>query len=60
MELHSLIVPMGIVTYAMLWFQVLTGARLVKMNFRWHRVFGRLTIVSASIHAGLVLYLQFV
>ena len=58
MELYSLIIPVGVVTYGMLWFQVLTGTRLIKINFRWHRIFGRLSIASASVHAGLVLYLQ--
>jgi hypothetical protein len=56
MELYKLAVPLGIATYAMLWFSVLSGTRAIKVGFKWHGRFGLVGIVLASVHAGIILY----
>ncbi len=56
MGLYKLIVPFGIFTYLMVWIQILTGTRVIKVNFKWHKRFGFIAIISASLHASLVIY----
>jgi hypothetical protein len=59
MEAYQIAVPIGIVTYALLWLSVLSGTRVIKVGFNWHRRFGLVGIVLASIHAGIMLYVKY-
>jgi hypothetical protein len=59
MQLYDLIVPAGVVTYGLLWMSVLSGARKIKVGFKWHRRFGVIGIIAASFHAALVAYHRF-
>ena len=58
MALHDLIVPVGVFTYAVLWLSLLSGKRIIKVGFKWHRAFGMTALIAASFHAGLVLYYE--
>jgi hypothetical protein len=59
MGLYQLAVPVGIATYAIFWLSVLSGTRVIKVGFNWHRRFGLIGIVLASVHAGIILYFKF-
>lgn len=50
------ILMFGVLTYALVIFNVLTGKRILKMNLAWHRVMGHLTLLCATTHLGIVLY----
>jgi hypothetical protein len=59
MGLYALAVPLGIATYCIMWLSVLSGTRVIKVGFNWHRRFGLIGIVLASVHAGIILYFKF-
>jgi hypothetical protein len=59
MEAYEIAVPVGIATYALLWLSVLSGTRVMKVGFNWHRRFGLAGIVLASVHAGILLYFKY-
>jgi hypothetical protein len=59
MALYELAVPLGIATYATMWLSVLSGTRVIKVGFNWHRKFGLTGIVLASVHAGIILYFKY-
>ncbi|MDP3998483.1 MAG: hypothetical protein Q8P89_02610 [bacterium] len=52
----------GIALYLMLIFQVLTGSRILKVNFKYHRINGWLILTLAFLHGFLALglYLGYV
>ena len=56
MDLFRIVLPLGIITYSLVWLQVLTGSRKLKVNFVWHRRVGYAALTVASIHAAVVLY----
>jgi hypothetical protein len=56
MNLSSLIMPFGIVTYLLVLFNVLTGKRIIRMHLNWHRRMGNVALLMASVHAGIVVY----
>ena len=58
MNLFKVVIPLGVITYSLVWFLVLTGSRKLKLNFAWHRRMGYAAITLASIHAAVVLYTQ--
>jgi hypothetical protein len=58
MRLFDLIVPIGIVTYSLLWLSVLSGTRKIKLGFRWHRRIGLIGLITASVHAAFVIYVE--
>ena len=59
MSLFDLIVPLGFVTYSLLWLSVLSGTRKIKVGFKWHRRIGLIGITTASAHAAIVIYGEF-
>lgn len=52
----------GILLYLMLIFQVLTGSRILKVNFKYHRIMGWSILILAFLHGFLALglYLGYV
>jgi hypothetical protein len=54
MELSRLIVPLGIATYTLLLLAILSGLRRWKLKY--HLTFAVLMLVSASLHALIVLF----
>lgn len=59
MEVYQIAVPVGIATYAVFLLSVLSGTRVIKVGFNWHRRFGLVGIVLASVHAGIILYFKY-
>lgn len=53
---------LGILLFLMIIFQVLTGAGLLKVNFKYHRINGWLILLLALLHGFLALgiYLGYV
>jgi len=63
MALYNFIKPLGIVTYILLLLTIATGVLKSKFHvswikMKWHTRLGILTIVLATIHAGLVIYVN--
>ncbi len=56
MSIHDLIVPLGIFTYAMVLLGVLTGTRVIKVKFNWHKRIGLTILIVATLHATIVIY----
>ena len=59
MGVYQAAVPIGIATYAVFWLSVLSGTRVIKVGFNWHRRFGLFGIILASVHAGIILYFKY-
>lgn len=59
MELSSFIIPLGIFSYSFMLLAVLTGARVIKVTFKIHRLLALIAIIGASTHAALVIYLNY-
>ncbi len=49
----SLVLILGIVNLALVFFQVSTGKKWLKVNFLWHRRLGVLLLLTAIVHAVL-------
>lgn len=58
MNAASFILPLGIVTYLLVLFNVLSGRKIIKIHLNWHRRMGYVALLAASSHLGFVLYLK--
>ena len=63
MDLHMLIISLGIIAYTCLILTVITGVLNMKYHVKWvklkmHIVLGILTFIVVSMHAGVVIYLN--
>ena len=63
MDVDKIIVPLGILTYAGLISTVLSGVLFMKFHVRWlslkwHAALAILTVLLASLHAGIVIFLE--
>ena len=59
MDLGRFVIPLGISTYVLLLATILSGlfrAKL-KLKLKHHKVLALLTIITATIHAGIIIYL---
>ncbi len=59
MNPYKLILPLGLLTFALLLTTVLMGARVIKVKIKVHKVFGILTFISALTHGSLAIYLNY-
>jgi len=59
MNLYRLILPLGILTYVFMLLALLTGKRIIKINFKYHRAFGLTAFIIATLHALLAIYLNY-
>ena len=59
MELSKLIIPLGISAYAFMLFAILTGIRLIKLKVKWHKTIALIGIILATVHAAIVIYLNY-
>jgi len=50
------VMPFGVVTFLLVLFNVLSGARIVRVHLNWHRRLGYVALLAASTHLGFVLY----
>ncbi len=53
----SLVLLLGLVNLILVLFQVSTGKKWLKVNFRWHRWLGTLLLFTAVAH-GILAYLS--
>lgn len=63
MHINRLIEPLGIATYSSLLLTVITGFAIFKFHVRWvkmswHILLGVITLMLATAHAALVLFLD--
>ncbi len=59
MDLYNLIFPLGLTTFAFLLTTVLSGARVIKLKVKYHKLLGILTIILAICHGSLAIYFKF-
>lgn len=59
MDLSALIKPIGIVTYCLLLLTFGTGIRIIKTKLWVHKLLSILTLVFATIHGFMVIYLNY-
>jgi hypothetical protein len=50
---------LGLALFILIVFQVLTGRRVIKLSFNWHRIMGYTILVLAAIHATIASGLLF-
>jgi hypothetical protein len=50
---------LGILTYLLVLLTLCSGLKLIKLNLKSHRRLGISALISASIHAALVIYSNF-
>lgn len=59
MEAYDLVRPLGIISYALMLFASLTGARVIKLKVKQHRIIGLVGLMGATAHAALVIYFNY-
>jgi hypothetical protein len=59
MSLYDLVVPLGIITYALILFGVLTGTRVIKVKFKWHKRTGVTIFIAGTLHVAAVIYTRY-
>lgn len=59
MNPYRLILPLGLLTFSLLLMTILIGTRIVKLKFKYHKVFALLTFISAITHGTLAIYLNY-
>ena len=59
MNLYRLILPLGILTYSSLLFTILVGRRVIKISFKYHKLSAVVTLVLASCHGFLAVFLNY-
>ncbi|MBE0432084.1 hypothetical protein IBX73_01310 [candidate division WOR-3 bacterium] len=59
MELHDLIRPLGIISYSLMLFAALTGARVITLRVKQHKLIGLAGLIGATAHAALVVYFNY-
>jgi len=58
MSLYRLIIPLGIVTWSLVLITLLSGMKVIKLRFKYHRLLGIISLILASCHGLLVLILN--
>ncbi|MEO0092423.1 MAG: hypothetical protein ABIK61_06920 [candidate division WOR-3 bacterium] len=58
--MYRLIIILGILSYVLLLFAILTGRRIIKLSLQWHKRIAIAAIIMASIHAVIVIYLSYI
>ena len=58
--MYDFVIPLGIITFVFLVLTFLTGIRIIKVKVKIHKLLALITLVSAFLHAGLVIYLNYV
>jgi len=62
-NLHELMIPLGILTYTSLFLTMLSGFLIFKyhvkwVKLKWHMYLGIFTLVVGTMHAGIALYIH--
>jgi hypothetical protein len=50
---------LGVVTYIFLVATILVGSRIIKTSFKRHKLLAFTTLILATVHASLFLYMNF-
>jgi hypothetical protein len=59
MELFSLIIPLGIFSYSLMLLAVLTGARVIRLKVKYHKLIALIALLGASVHLAFVIYYNY-
>jgi hypothetical protein len=59
MELYTITIWLGVVTYCFLVATILVGSRIIKTSFKRHKTLAFTTFFLATLHAGLFVYMNF-
>lgn len=59
MDLYTITIFIGILTYLSLVLTFLIGIRVLKVSFKIHKIFAMVTLGLASMHALFFIYLNF-
>lgn len=56
---YKTLIPFGIFTYIFLLVTVLMGMRVIKVKVTVHRIFGRILLALATLHAIVMIYVTY-
>ena len=59
MDLVSLIMPLGIVGYALMLLAILTGTRVIKLKVKHHKLIALIAMIVASLHFAIIIYYNY-
>jgi hypothetical protein len=59
MELYTITIWLGVVTYILLVATILVGSRIIKTSFKRHKLLAFTTLILATVHASLFVYMNF-
>ncbi|MBN1926974.1 MAG: hypothetical protein JW798_14170 [Prolixibacteraceae bacterium] len=59
MELYTITIWLGVVTYLLLVATILVGSRVIKTSFKRHTQLAFTTLILATVHASLFVYMNF-
>ena len=54
--MYSLILPLGILNFLLVLFQILGGLKVIKVSFKVHKIMGILLGVFALIHGAIAVF----
>lgn len=57
--MYRLIIIFGILTYIFLLLAILTGRQIIRLGLPWHKRIAIITLILASIHGLIVIYLSY-
>jgi hypothetical protein len=59
MDLYRFVIPLGLVSYGLMFLAVLTGLRVIKVKVTFHKTIGLIGLLGATIHAVIVIYYNY-
>jgi hypothetical protein len=59
MNISTYGIPLGIFSYIVMLFAVLTGIRLIRVSVKVHKTIALIGIISATVHFAIVIYLNY-
>lgn len=57
--MYQSLIVLGIVTYLLMMMSFLSGMRIIKLPYKYHKIIGIVGLCSASVHGLGLLYLNF-
>lgn len=59
MDLYRFVIPLGLVSYGLIFLAVLSGLRVIKVKVKVHKIIAFLGLIGATIHAAIVIYYNY-
>jgi len=56
----NIILILGIINFVLILFQLLSGLRVFKVNFKTHKRFGITLFITATIHGALAILINYI